>query len=151
MLTYGRTLDISARKKLKYGKSPVGMSESGTGAGERNKAYDVPGGETSVTVDSGDVSSGSSSQNRSKNGSRVGNAVHGRTRFVAGRIAISLVDTGVTAACDLSVDFRALFGATDAGMNFANPGCFVACSEAGGDFAFRLEPGARSLKSAQHQ
>jgi hypothetical protein len=145
-------LDISARKKLKYGKSPVGMSESGTGAGGRDSEYEVPGGETAVTAESGEVSSGSSSQNRSKNGSRVGNAVQGRIKSVAGRIAISLVDTGVTVAGKLSADFRDLFGSPNAGtvdLNLATPGCFVARSEAGGDFALRLAPGARSLISTQ--
>jgi hypothetical protein len=151
-LTYGRTLDISARKKLKYGKSPAGISGSGTGAGERDSAYEVPGGETAVTADSGEVSSGSSSQNRSKNGSRVGNAVHGRLKSVAGRMAISLVNTGVTVAGRLSAGFRDLFGPPNAGtvaLNLPTPGCFVARSEAGGDFALRLAPGARSLISTQ--
>lgn len=101
-----------------------------------------------MVADSGDVSSGSSSQKRSKNGSRVGKLFQGRTKSVAGRIAISLEVPGVTAEAKLSEDFRTLFVGTGAWTLLAEA-TLIGVSVAGGDFALRLGPGARSTRSTE--
>jgi hypothetical protein len=127
-LTYGRIFHISSRKKLKYGRSVEGISESGTGAGEWNKADDKSGGDGSAE----DVSTSSAMQNSSK--TRFCEEIFGHGRSEIGRIATRLE---ILDSTELDVVSGGVWVGLGTMENLVDP--------CGGDDGFRLSPDGLSV------